>query len=164
MAGFSCCQTAAATDLRQKAVELPVRIHAVYYTTITSSNVTKLPETETANIPGKSHKMLHRRFVHAGKNFTDLQILGCEFAPKCVCQPRTYETTVKTAAYRSCWHLRSKLAVTRKTSHCPHSFMIHQLTPGGQESCPLCWLSDPHSQPITFSIFKGNTYTIPINL
>jgi len=26
----------------------------------------------------KSHKMLHGRFVHAGKTLTDLQILGCE--------------------------------------------------------------------------------------
>jgi len=36
----------------------------------------KLPETE--NILKNVIKMLHRRFVHAGKTLTDLQILGCE--------------------------------------------------------------------------------------
>jgi len=28
--------------------------------------------------PEKVIKMLHRRFVHAGKTLTDMQILGCE--------------------------------------------------------------------------------------
>ena len=37
----------------------------------------KLPETVTENIPEKVIKMLYRRFVHAGKTLTDLQILGC---------------------------------------------------------------------------------------
>jgi len=38
----------------------------------------KLPETQTENIPDKVIKMLHIRFVHAGKNLIDLEVLGRE--------------------------------------------------------------------------------------
>ena len=52
---------------------ISVLIHAVY---TTDSNIMKLPETGTENIPEKVIKMLYRRFVHAGKTFNRFANFG----------------------------------------------------------------------------------------
>jgi len=80
----------ATTNLHQKAWPTSrLRIHAVYITT--ASKVMKLPETETESIPENSHKMLHGRFVHAGKT-NRLKKFGLWIAPKCVQRPGSART------------------------------------------------------------------------